>query len=198
MAKRKRLTKKQLIYGGIAALVAATIVIWLFAFFGPSPQTAAPAAQERRDTVSEEAPAESSEPLDDVPAEDPVPTIDPSTVARIDVEPLELSVAYVRGVPGFGFSVERTANGTRYVEFSSESLIGTKCTDDVGAFASIIVDPTDQDTPTVSQTKVVGGTTYGLSLPDDTCTADAALFVQYQAAFRDAFSLLERLSADTV
>ncbi len=196
MAKR-RLSKKQLTYGIIAGLIAVTISIWLFAFFGPSPQTAAPAAEESSEEAAE-APAEESQPLDDVPAEEPAATIDPSTVSRIEVEPLELSVAYVRGVPGFGFSVERTASGTRYVEFSSEALIGTKCTDDEGVFASIIVNPTNQDTPTLSETKKLDDTTYGLSLPDDTCTADEALFAGYQNAFRDAFSLLERLNTDTV
>lgn len=197
MASRRRLTKKQLTYGIVAAVVALTLAIWLFAFFGPSPQTAAPASDE----TTQEAPAttpDDEQPAEDVPVEAPVSTIDPATVSRIEVEPLGLSVAYVKGVPGFGFSVERTASGTRYVEFSSESLIGTKCTDDEGAFASIIVNPSDQDTATLSETKKLDDTTYGLSLPDDTCTADAALFTEYQAAFRDAFSLLERLSDDTV
>lgn len=197
MSTRRRITKKQLIYGGIGAIVAATIVIWAFALFGPSP---APAEPEPTTDTSQEVPVESADdevPLDDVPAED-APSIDPSTVSRIDVEPLSLSVAYIRGVPGFGFSVERTASGTRYVAFSSESLIGTKCTDDEGIFASIIVAPTADEAPTITATETVDGTSYGLSLPDDTCTADTALFAQYQAAFRDAFSLLQRLSDDTV
>lgn len=197
MRKQRRFTKKQITYGVIASLVAVTIAIWLFAFFGPSPQTAAPAAD---DTTQEatDTPAEEEAPAEAIPEEVPAATIDPSTVSRIAVEPLELSVAYVKGVPGFGFSVERTASGTRYVAFSSEALIGTKCTDDEGVFASIVVNPSEQDTPTVTETKKLDDTTYGLSLPDDTCTADTTLFTQYQAAFRDAFSLLERLSDDTV
>ncbi len=199
MAKR-RFTKKQVTYTIIGTIAVFTVAIWLFAFFGPSPQTSAPASKD--DTANqqpgEDAPAPSDVTRDDVPADEPELTIDPASVARIDIEPLQLSVAYVRGIPGFSFSADRTASGTRYVEFRSDSLIGTKCTGDQGAFASIIVSPSEQDSSTLSKTKKIDGTTYGLSLPDETCTSDAALFAQYQTAFRAAFSLLERMSADTV
>jgi hypothetical protein len=198
--RKRRLTKKQVTYGIIGAIVVMTISVWLFAFFGPSPQTVAPASEvDVTNQESQNTPAEQEDeraiPTTDVEAE---PTIDPANISRIEVKPLELSAAYVRGIPGFSFSVDRTASGTRYVEFQSESLIGSQCTDDKGAFASIIVNPSNQDGPALTITKVIDGTTYALSLPDDTCTSDVTLFKQYQSAFRDAFALLERLDADTV
>ena len=120
-------------------------------------------------------------------------TLDPASVATIDIQPMEISAAYVRGAGGFEYSVLRTSSGTQYVEFSSPELKGTKCTEDNGAFASILANPSTNESATLNKTVTVGGVKYGLSLADETCTKDAALLKQYQAAFSDAFGLLKKL-----
>ncbi|MBC7459699.1 hypothetical protein H7200_03245 [Candidatus Saccharibacteria bacterium] len=130
-------------------------------------------------------------------ATDPVvsetPTVDPATLSSVDIEPLGLTVSYTKGVPGFDFSVKRTASSTQYVEFSSAELIGTKCTDDEGLFASIIKNPSAAENQTVSQTVTVGGATYGLSLPAQGCTSNPTLLSEYQAAFKNGFPSLKTL-----
>lgn len=120
-------------------------------------------------------------------------TIDPSTVSTIDIEPMDLTVSYVKGVGGFEFAVRRTANGTQYVEFSSPSLKGTKCTDDEGVFASILASPSTDEGSTITKTVTIDGEKYGLSLVGATCTKDPDLLKKYQASFSDAFSLLKKL-----
>jgi len=196
MAK-KRFSKKQITYGAVGAVVALTLGVWIFAFFGPSPSSgptaSEPAVTDTATTTNEEVVT----PVVDAPVESAELTIDPTTVSRIDIEPLEISVAYVRGIPGFGFLVERTASGTQYVSFSAEALIGTKCTDDKGVFASIIVNPSEQDSPTVTKNISVGGVRYGFAPSEDACTSNTTLFTQYQVAFRDAFPLLQAMNAST-
>jgi len=194
---KKRFSKKQVTYGSVGAVIAVTLGVWLFAFFGPSPSSgpteSGPAVTDTVPTTNEEAVT----PVVDAPVDAAEPTIDPATVSRIDIEPLKLSVAYVRGIPGFGFLVERTTSGTQYVSFSAEALIGTKCTDDKGVFASIIVNPSEQDSPTVTKNVTVDGVRYGFAPSEDACTSNAALFTQYQVAFRDAFPLLQLMSTST-
>lgn len=122
------------------------------------------------------------------------PAVDPATVATIDIEPMGLAVPYVRGLPGgFEFSVQRTPSGTRYVEFSNSALIGTKCTNDIGVFASIIQSPSRDDASVIGQRVTVDGTEYGLSLAEDTCTSDEVLLAKYQQSFNDAFPLLKKI-----
>lgn len=191
-------TKKQktvAIISAVAVLLVAALVVWWLAFqrsqAEPDPFISSSENQEETQTPAPEA----DEPTEETPAaeETPASTIDPSTVSTVDIEPLEITVSYVRGVPGFGFLVQRTADGTEYVEFSSEEVAGTKCTDDTGVFASIIVSPSEQDGATITDEVTVDGTVYGLSLPDATCTSDEELFAQYQASFKDAFSLLAKI-----
>lgn len=122
---------------------------------------------------------------------------DPSTVSTVDIAPLGVTVSYVKGIPGFEYVIERTQNNTQYVDFLSPQLAGTKCTDDKGVFASIVQDPVGVDAATISVSREVGGHTYGLSLPDDTCTADGVLFAQYQKSFKDAFGLLKTIEPAT-
>ncbi len=117
------------------------------------------------------------------------PTVDPTTLSSIDVEPLKITVFYTKGVNSFEFAVKRTADKTQYVEFSSPELVGTKCTDDSGVFASIIQSPTSQ--AAVSQTVVVEGTTYGLSLSGKSCASDLTLLEKYQSSFSNGFSSLK-------
>ena len=146
------------------------------------------------DTSSENTTTPTPKPDTSKTDNDDEPTIDPATVATVDIQPMELTVSYVKGTPGFEFFVMRTAAGTQYVEFNSPDLAGTKCTNDKGVFASIIENPSDNEATTLSKTTTVDGTKYGLSLSDATCTADAELLKQYQSSFSDAFSLLKKLS----
>lgn len=126
------------------------------------------------------------------PANDDTSTLDPATVSTIDVAPVGITVSYVKGVGGFDYLVQRTTNGTRYVEFRNESLAGTKCTGDEGPFASILVDPTTDESATLAKKITVEGTVYGLSLAAATCTSDPGLLKQYQDSFSSAFSLLKK------
>lgn len=120
-------------------------------------------------------------------------TIDPATVATVDIVPMTITVSYVKGIGAFEYEILRAQNGTRYVEFRSPSLVGTKCTNDMGTFASIIANPTDTESSTLSKTTTVDGTKYGLSLADATCTSDSAALQKYQQSFSDAFTLLKKL-----
>lgn len=183
------------IISAVAVLLVAALVVWWLAFqrsqSEPDPFISSSQNQDETQTPTPKA----DEPTEEAPVaeETPASTIDPATVSTVDIEPLEITVSYVRGVPGFGFLVQRTADGTEYVEFASEEVAGTKCTDDTGVFASIIVSPSEQDGATITDEVTVDGTVYGLSLPDATCTSDEALFAQYQASFKDAFSLLSKI-----
>jgi len=121
------------------------------------------------------------------------PSIDPATVTTVDIEPASLTVSYLKGIGGFDFEVLKTMGGTKYIQFSSTKLAGTKCTNDQGQFASIIVSPSADESTTLAKTITVDGTTYGLSLADATCTNDADLLKQYQDAFSGPFSLLKKM-----
>jgi hypothetical protein len=121
------------------------------------------------------------------------PAIDPEKVAQVTIEPMSITVSYMKGIGGFDYEVLRTGSGTKYVEFSSTKLAGTKCTNDEGQFASIIEKPSADEAATLSKTTTVEGIEYGLSLADSTCTSDSALLKQYQDAFSGAFSLLKKM-----
>ncbi len=121
-------------------------------------------------------------------------SVDPSTLASIDVAPLGVTVFYTKGIHGFNFEVKRTANQTQYAEFSSPELIGKICTDDSGSFASIIKNPTStEDQTTITLTTKIGNDSYGLSLAGKNCTADQQLLAQYQTAFTNGFPSLKAL-----
>lgn len=148
--------------------------------------------------TTNETPSDTTEPVTgddgDTPtsSEEDAPTLDPATVGTIDITPMEITVSYVKGAGGFEYEVLRTANGTRYVEFRNESLVGTKCTNDKGAFASILAEPTSNESATLSKTTKVDDVTYGLSLEGTTCTGDVDALKAYQKSFSDAFSLLKK------
>jgi cytoskeletal protein RodZ len=120
-------------------------------------------------------------------------TIDPATTSTIDIVPMAITVSYTKGVGPFEYAVLRAQNGTRYVEFRSTNLVGSKCTNDEGTFASIIADPTEAESTALSKTTTVDGVKYGLSLADATCTSDSAALQKYQQSFSDAFTLLKKL-----
>lgn len=188
------LGKKQIIIITVSIVTVLLIAAVVWAIIAaqqsesePDPFLTQTASEESTPEQVEEAPAVSI-------AEADTPTIDESTVSYVAVEPLAVEVAYVKGVPGFEFSIERTQSGLSYVDFSSPDVAGTKCTDDEGVFASVIENPqSDGDRATVTTTKKVGDTSYGLSLPENTCTDDPELFAQYQQSFKDAFGLLRAL-----
>jgi len=122
------------------------------------------------------------------------PAVDPSTLASIDIDPLKITVFYSKGVGGFDFNVLRTTKGTQYVTFSNSDLVGTKCTNDEGDFASIIKNPTStEDNATISQKVKVGSDTYGLSLAASNCTSNPDLLTKYQTAFTNGFSQLKEI-----
>lgn len=143
----------------------------------------------------EEATVEETPEPEELPAveEEAEPEIDPASVSAIDSAPLGVTVSYVRGVPGFEFQVKRTAASTQYVDFSSEELVGSKCTEDEGVFATILKNPTADESATLTTKKTLNENIYGLALPEATCTGDAELFARYQSAFEDAFGLLAEL-----
>jgi hypothetical protein len=121
------------------------------------------------------------------------PVVDPNTLTSIDVAPLGVTIFYSKGTPGFEFSVLKTADQTQYAQFTSSNLVGTKCTDDQGAFASIVKNPSTNETQTISQTVKVGNNTYGLSLASTSCTGNAGLLAQYQTGFKNGFASLKAL-----
>ena len=203
---RAQRNKKIAIISGSIAIVAliAGLVIGYFIFQASQteddPFTESTTSQQSDQDTSSETPVDESplpEPESEAesPEPTPAPQLDPSTVSTVDIEPLGITVSYVKGVPGFSFIVLRTQDGTEYVEFRNDDLAGTICTDDEGAFASIIVGPSEQDVATLAQTVTVDETVYGLSLPSDDCTDNTELFEQYQQSFTDAFSLLTVLDS---
>ncbi|OYW86515.1 hypothetical protein B7Z17_00215 [Candidatus Saccharibacteria bacterium 32-49-10] len=180
----------------IAVIAALVLAYWAFesSESEPNPYKQAP-VQVETDTETE---TEDATPVDnsseaDVETDSQASAVDSADVGTIDIEPMGIVVAYKKGVPGFGYEVKRTQSGTEYVEFSNEDLAGTKCTDDTGVFASILRQPSTDERATLERTVDVDDEIYGLSLPEATCTSDADLFGQYQASFRDGFSLLKAL-----
>lgn len=145
------------------------------------------------DGVNTQAPALSDTSADTGTKPVDTPALDPNTVSTIDITPMTITVSYVKGVGAFEYQVLRTPSGTQYVEFRSAELIGTKCTDDAGAFASIIQNPSSAETnSTVSQTVDLESTKYGLALSGTNCTSNLESLEQYQQSFGKAFSLLKK------
>lgn len=194
-------SKKTLVIGGIilavVLLIVGTIVLLNMFNSGKSDPYKQESISSQQETTPE--PTENTNtPVKDedkaTPTEDTdASTLDPDTVKTVDVVPMSLTVSYVKDIGGFEYAVMRTSSGTQYAEFSTPELVGTKCTDDEGVFASIIQDPSANDSSTLSKTVTVDGTKYGLSLADETCTKDPTLLKQYQKAFSDAFTMLKKL-----
>lgn len=188
----------------IAVVLLAIIgVVAAIKTFGGSGTVDAPVTQQQEGAQDTKAPtqtdssdAATKEEVSDKAASDSTAaSIDPATVSTIDVTQMSITVSYVKGLnDGFEYEVLRTPSGTRYVQFSTPVLVGTKCTDDNGTFASIVQSPTaDDDTSTIDQKTTVDGTVYGLSLSGENCTGNLELFAQYQKSFSDAFPLLKKM-----
>jgi hypothetical protein len=157
-----------------------------------------PAVTNQTDTSdqsdADDLPAQEETPTETPTDETTEPTVDPATLSSIDIEPLEITVYYTKGLPGFEFAVKRTSSGTEYIEFSASQLVGTKCTDDIGLFAIIVKNPgSEEDNSTITHTVTVGGNTYGLSLTGANCTSDTDLLKQYQSAFVNGLSSLKEM-----
>lgn len=190
--------QKWYILGGAAVLALALIAIAAYALNPKGNHSSAPSAvvensdsDKNTSQTTPSTPDTNTKPTDST---QPTTTLDPSTVGTVDIQPLSLAVSYVKGIGGFEYTVMRSSGGTEYVEFTSPQLVGTKCTDDTGTFASIIQNPDTNEASTITVTQAVDGTKYGLSLSDNTCTGNTELLKQYQTSFRDAFSLLKKTS----
>lgn len=119
------------------------------------------------------------------------PDVDPTRITTVMIEPMSITVSYIKGIDGFDYEVMRSPGGTKYVQLSSSRLAGSKCTNDIGQFASIIEKPTTDEKSTLVKSVTVNTVEYGLSLADETCTSDVELLKQYQTSFSDVFNLLK-------
>lgn len=201
MVQNKR---KRTLIAALAVLLVLLVAIGTVAFIrvlnagkeDPYLQTDTSSVETPNDTASDQQtkPDTQEEPTQDTQTdEEDEPKLDPATVGTVDISPMEITISYVKGVGGFEYQVLRTSNGTRYVEFRSAELVGTKCTNDEGKFASILADPNETESATISKTTTVEDTKYGLSLEGAACTSNKDKLESYQKSFSDAFSLLKKM-----
>lgn len=196
MTKRTQVTIKATLLV-IAALVST---ILLMQVLSPKEQDPFKESNTSQESQKKDESTPSSKPDDKVANESerggafiPVEsTLDPANLGTVEVPGVNLIVTYVKGIGGFEYEVLRTPSGTRYVEFRSASLAGTKCTNDLGAFASILVNPQNAEQATLAKSVTVGDAFYGLSLPSASCTSDTESLAAYQKSFSDAFNLLKK------
>lgn len=193
MAQKKG---KRTLYIVIGVLAIAVLAIGIVAFVR-SLEPASP-SEPQQSSPSEDQPSQKPANTNEstaTPSDESTnqPVIDPERVSTTDIEPMMITVAYIKGINGFDFQILRNPNGSKYVQFSSPSLVGTKCTNDTGVFASIIENPTADERGTLSKTTVVDGTTFGLSLADESCTNNSEELKQYQASFSEPFTLLKKM-----
>ena len=178
----------------IIVLAITVIAVMTVSFLMRTNKTPATETKDTSSQVTETAKPSTDTKTEDTDEEPAAATVDPTTLSSIAVEPLGVTVFYTKGTPGFDFAVKRTADRTLYAEFTSPELIGTKCTDDEGLFASIIKNPTsDENQTTISQTTKVGSDTYGLSLASNGCTRNESLLKEYQDGFKAGFSSLKTI-----
>jgi hypothetical protein len=189
------LSKRILIVTGIILAVVLVVVGAIMLTkkpTQPSPVSTPNASNQTtpaKDTTTE---TDATDPTTTTP-DSAVPSVDPQTLTSVAITPLAITVFYSKGTPGFEFTVLKTADKTQYVQFTSSDLVGTKCTDDQGAFASIIKNPSVDEAQTTSQTVKVGSDTYGLSLASAGCTSNTDLLAEYQTGFKNGFSNLKAL-----
>ena len=192
--KRSRKTLFTALAVLVVLLVVIAIVAWAKGHSNSTPQIINDTS--KKDTSSSPSSDSTNTQQKTAPTSSPTasqPTIDPAKVTTVDIAPMSITVSYLKGVGGFDYAVQRTPSGTQYVQFSSSKLVGTKCTNDEGVFASILENPSGDESSTVNQTVVVDGTTYGLSLADTSCTSNTDLLKQFQDAFSQPFSLLKKM-----
>lgn len=174
--------------------IIAVVSVWRYALTGGDKSDGKDTAisettdtPDNSDTAVDNPPSSSTDPN---PGSNSTSTPDPASFSSIVIAPIGVEVFYSKGTQGFQYAVLKTDSGTQYVEFSTESLVGTRCTDDRGAFASIVKNPSSSESQTTTVSTKIGNDTYGLSLASDTCTNDADLLAEYQAAFKAGFGSL--------
>lgn len=176
---------------GVLLLVVAGVAI-VKSMAQPGPATPADTAQKDTPTVNDKADSTGGPAVVEGTAATE-PPVDPAQTLSLDIEPMSITVSYMKSIRGFDFEVLRSTSGTKYVQFSVAKLVGTKCTDDKGQFASIIENPSADEATTLAKMVTVDGAEYGLSLAGTTCTNDTGLLMQYQNAISGAFSLLKKM-----
>ena len=192
MAKEQ--SKKGLIVSTVVLGLALLVAIGFVVSQNLSKTSKVETTNQVATTTTEDNTAEASKTESSEKPSSSVQEVDESTLSSLDIEPLSITVFYTKGVPGFEYTIERTSDQTQYVQFTSPELVGTKCTDDKGAFVSIVKNPTSaEDKTTIKETRKVGSSTYGLSLNGKNCTKDEALLEKYQTAFTNGFSRLKEL-----
>lgn len=197
--KRGSIIKKSIIGLLVVVALVAVVWVWRYAIYGGSSDDTATDTTSKVDTTTAEDKTDTTDTTDDQatteeePTTDTQPTIDPALLTSIPITQMGIEVFYAKGIPGFEYQVMRASDGTRYVEFSSPDLVGTKCTDDGGAFVSIIENPSTSESQLMDATTKVGVDNYGLSLTGENCTADTDLLAEYQAAFKEGFSSLRAI-----
>ena len=196
----KRRSKRVKLFIGVAMLiVVSAILVVAFIASMKSETKTKPDSTSQVDTQKESTPKDkesTEEPAVDVPVktDEDAASIDPSTLATIEIAPAKLVISYVKGAGGFEYEVLRAKDGRRYIELRSSDLVGTKCDDDMGVFVTILESPNTSEQSTVTKTVDVEGTKYGLSVASPTCTDDAELLQKYQDAFTKPFSLLKKMN----
>lgn len=191
--------KKIIAISAVLLLLIGVVTVWQYALGDHSPSSPEDTELVSSDSTTsepeEELPPDSESEADNDKSEVEPSDPDPSSFSSLTISQMDLEVFYSKGVPGFSYQILRTPAGTQYVEFSSEDIAGTKCTDDEGVFASIIKNPSAAEESTVTATTKIDLDSYGLSLASGTCTADPDLLSDYQAAFKNGFGSL-RLAED--
>lgn len=195
-------SKKQLAIVGIVALLVLGAGVTIFALSNNAAKKDPYAAKDSTAKITNDQTSNSSnddssqggaqQPKNSDTKTDTQSNLDPATVSTIDIAQLNITVSYVKGIKGFSYEIQRAPKGSQYVEFYTDALKGTKCSDDDGQFASILVNPDSNEKATVTKTTVIDGTSYGLSLSTPNCTSNPDLLAQYQKSFSDAFSLLKK------
>ncbi|HRQ86945.1 MAG TPA: hypothetical protein PLY16_02435 [Candidatus Saccharibacteria bacterium] len=185
--------KTKLIVTIVALLVTISMVAVIVWWAQQSKQTAPNVEQDDTSQAAPDpTPQPSPTPAPDPSDDDSTNNIDTSNAEELVIEPLDIVMYYDKDLLGFEYHILRTAEGTQYIEFSTERLIGNKCTNDKGVFASFIKNPsTEEDRSTLSQETNVNGDTYGLTLTGESCASDLTLLETYQKGLADYFSLLK-------
>lgn len=175
---------------GLTVLIVGAIAFWQNA----NRESDQKAADSTETTSQEETATDTPAKTEQTDTPTPVADVDPATLSSVDIEALNITVFYTKGLPGFEYEILKTADKTQYIQFTAPQLVGTKCTDDNGSFAAIVKNPSSQENQsTISATTKVGNDTYGLSLAGKNCTPDEALLDQYQTAFINGFSSLKAM-----
>jgi len=186
--------KKKLIVTVIALAVVLLVIVGIYVRAASMTESETSKEMTGSSDTSVDTTATKPEKTDEEKLTTDVAAVDPETLTSIAVEPLGVTVFYSKGTPGFDFQVNKAADGTQYADFTSNDLVGTKCTDDQGIFASIVKNPTaGGEDAFISEKVKIGENTYALTLSGAGCTNNTDLLNQYQAGFKAGFGNLSAL-----